>query len=145
MSGRSRSTRKLALAISLVSLTACLSLLLPSASWAAATPTAGSGFCAKVTADIQPHHPHVGDTLSPSASWSNCGTRSEWIHTRFVYNGTCITARRQRGHAHLPVGGGIGEVLAAAPACAGIYHVTVEAYHGGELLDRATRVVRVKP
>jgi hypothetical protein len=98
-----------------------------------------------VTADIQPHHPHVGDFLSPSASWSNCGTRSEFIHTRFVYNGTCIRVFRERGHARLPVGGGIGEALGTGPACRGVYHVTVEAYRGGQLLDRATRVVRVKP
>ena len=120
MSGRRRFTRKSSFAITLISLTACLVLASPTSSWAAARPAAGSGFCAKVTADIQPHHPHVGDVLSPSASWSNCGTRSEFIHTRFVYNGTCIRVFRERGHARLPVGGGIGEAIATGPASRGV-------------------------
>jgi hypothetical protein len=144
MSDRRSLTRRVSLALSVVTLTGCFWLVAPTAARADARDPAKS-VCTQVTADIQPHHPHVGDTLSPSASWVNCGDRSEFIHTRFVFNGTCIQAFRERGHLRLPPGGGAGEGLATTPACRGVYHVTVEAYHGGLLLDRATRVVRVKP
>jgi hypothetical protein len=146
MADRRSVRRKLSLAVSVLTVTGCLLLVTPAASWAGLrSAAAGSGFCAKVTADIGPHHAHIGDGISAEGSWFNCGDRSEYIHFRFVFRGPCMDTERNRGHFRLGPHTGIGFQIGGFIACKGVYHLTVEAYHGGLLLDRATRTMRVKP
>jgi len=127
-------------------LTALTWTAIPSPSWGEALNAARPvGFCVKVTATIGPHHSHVGDPISFSASWQNCG-QSIYFREILIAKGPCGPLGRViDDHVRLRPGEGVAVGFPTFNACRGTYRVTAKAYRQGVLLDRMSRYLRITP
>jgi hypothetical protein len=125
-------------------LTALLSVALPATSWAASSHDAApAAFCVKVQASVAPHHAHPGDDMSIFGSWENCG-RSVFIRVRFTLEAPCGQSFRDAFHMRLHAHEGVAEGT-GFKACRGTYRATVWVLGNGQLLDRMSRRVHVRP
>lgn len=122
-----------------------LSLGSPAASWATPGHQASpSVFCVKARAFIDPHHAHVGDSMSIAGSWENCSSQGWHFQYRFVLTAPCGMGFREHDFVRLPRRSGFAEAVGFLIHCRGTYRVTAEAHFHGQLFDRSTRRVHVR-
>ncbi len=112
------------------------------------TATAGPAHvkhpCIEVSVSLRPRHVHVGENLSASGEWDGCG-RSVYFRYEFRLTNPCEPTYREEGHFRVDRGVGFGIIIPFIQACRGTYRVTAKAYHDGQLVDRTSRYVHVKP
>jgi hypothetical protein len=105
-----------------------------------------AAICFKTKASMGPRGAHVGDGIWFDASIYNCGrtTNAHWIMR--------LTAPC-KGQAYRAEGRGrfLGGLGVHTPpnsdriACQGVYRMIAKVFHDGQLVDRASRYLRVRP